>query len=334
MSTAATNLDLSRWRSAPRGVQYRRWVIISAGLRQLYRLRFFKIILGLAWSAGLAIALLSFAYGQFVTEGGWLETLASQWGSRSTAVAKATGAVILMYPDICVGGFYTLVFWLHSYVALWFSLFALTALLPRLITRDRASNALIAYLARPLTSGDYLLGKLGTIVGVLLCVWTGPLLFGWLLGLFFAPNLDFVIYSGRSLLDALLFNGVAIVSLSAIALGVSAVSRTTRNTLLLWLGLWLILGFLTIDPGNRKSAWFKRASFTENLAEARIGILDPSSALLSAAATLPISNKEFSASLERKGHDVKSTDFHGALYSLGGFVLLSSVVFLRRIKPE
>lgn len=332
--TTATSLDLSRWRSAPRGVQYRRWTILSAGLRHLYRLRFFKIILGLAWCAGLAIALAGFAYGQFVTEGGWLETLAAQLGARSTAVAKATGAVILMYPDVCVGGFYTLVFWLHSYLGLWLSLFALTALLPRLITRDRASNALIVYLARPLTSGDYLLGKLGTIVGVLLCVWTGPLLFGWLLGLVFSPNLDFVIYSFRPLLEALLFNGIAIVVLSSIALGVSAVSRTTRNTLLLWLGLWVVLGFLTIDPRNNKSVWFKRASFTENLAEVRIGILDPSTVLLNAARDLPISNKEFAASLEREGNQVKSRDFQGALYSLGGFVLLSSFVFLRRIKPE
>lgn len=332
--TPATTLDLSRWRSAPRGVQYRRWVIISAGLRQLYRLWFFKIVLGLAWFAGLAIAVLSFGYGQLLTEGGWLETIAENFGARSTAMAKATSAVILMYPDICVGGFYTLVFWLHSYVALWFSLFALTALLPRLITRDRASNALIAYLARPLTSGDYLLGKLGTIVGVLLCVWTGPLLFGWLLGLIFAPNLDFVIYSSRSLLDALLFNGIAIVSLSAIALGVSAVSRTTRNTLLLWLGLWLIMGFLTLGPANSKWVWFKRASFTENLAEARIGILDPSTALLTAASDLPISNKDFAASLENRGNKVKPTDLPGALFSLGGFVLISSFIFLRRIKPE
>lgn len=332
MSTST--LDLSRWRSAPRGVQYRRWTIASAGLRQLYRLRFFKIILALAWSAGLAIALFGFAFSQLITDGGWLETVAAQWGTRSTAAAKVISAIILMYPDVCVGGFYTLVFWLHSFLGLWLSLFALTALLPRLITRDRASNALIAYLSRPLTSGDYLLGKLGTIVGVLVCVWTGPLLFGWLLSTALSPNLDFVIHSFPPLLDALLFNGISLVVLAAIALGISAISRTSRNTLLVWLGLWVILGTITLGSRNPMPVWLKRASFTRNLTEVRAGILRPDEALIRAAKDLPITNPDFIANLESKGDLTKPTDFAGALAALGGFVLLSSVVFLRRIKPE
>ena len=34
----AARLDLSRWGDAPRGVGYRRWTIISTGLRQLLRI--------------------------------------------------------------------------------------------------------------------------------------------------------------------------------------------------------------------------------------------------------------------------------------------------------
>lgn len=330
--TPATTLDLSRWRSAPRGVQYRRWVIISAGLRQLYRLRAFKLILFLAWFAGLAIAIAGFGFGQFVTEGGLLEQLATKFGARPQAGAKMIGAVILLYPDVCVGGFYTIVFWFHSYLGLWLSLFALTALLPRLITRDRASNALIAYLSRPLTTGDYLLGKLGTIVGVLLTVWTGPLLFGWLLSMALAPNLDFIVHSFPPLFDALLFNGIAIAVLATVALGVSAVSRTSRNTLLFWLGLWIVAGSIALIP--EVPVWMQRGSFTRNLDEARKGLLNPAEAYLTAARDLPFTNKEFAQSLEQAGNEAKSTDFHGALFSLGGFVLLSSFVFLRRIKPE
>lgn len=326
------SLDLSRWRDQPRGVGYRRWTIASSGLRQLVRLRFFKILLAVAWVAGGLIALLGFAFAQSIADGGWLETLATNIGPRVQAVVSALGAFVLLYPDICIGGFYTLIFWLHSFVGLWLALIGLTALLPRLITRDRATNALTVYLSRPLTSADYLLGKLGTIVGVLVLVWTGPLVFGWLLGLALAPGLDFITYSIEPLLDALLFNAIALVALAAITLGVSAVSRTSRNTLVMWIGLWIVLGFLTVNP--RSPQWLQRASFTHNLTEVRSGILRPDQALITAGEDLPLTNRQFAESLTRAGGRAQASDFHGALAALGGFVALSSFVFLRRLRPE
>ncbi|MES2694507.1 MAG: ABC transporter permease subunit [Verrucomicrobiota bacterium] len=334
----SASLDLSRWRGTPHGINYRRWTIVSYGLRQLFRLRFFKILLALAWVSGFLIALLGLAFAQSVTDGGWLETLARQISPRAEATVSAMGAIVLLYPDICIGGFYSVVFWLHSYVGLWVSLFAMTALLPRLITRDRATNALIVYLSRPITSADYLLGKLGIILGVLLCMWSGPLLFGWLLSVAFAPNTDFIIHSFGPLLDALLFHTIGVVTLAAIALGVSAISRTSRNTLMLWVGLWVILGVVTsvISGRNRSDSpvWIQRASFTHNLNEVRAGILRPDQALITAGEELPITNRDFAANLKRVGARSTSSDFDGALYSLAGFVVLSSFVFLRRMRPE
>ncbi len=326
------SLDLSRWRTAPRGVGYRRWTIIVTGLRQIFRLRFFKIPLAVAWTAGALIALLGFAFAQTIVSGGWLESLASTFGPRGQAVASTIGALVLLYPDVCIGGFFTLVFWLHSFVGLWLSLIALTSVIPRLITRDRASNALIVYLSRPLTSTDYLLGKLGIIIGVLAAMWTGPLLFGWLLSVVFAPDSEFILHSFDPLLSALLFHAIALVTLAAIALGVSALGRTSRSAILLWIGLWVILGFFTVD--RRSPMWLQRASFTNNLTQVRNAILRPDAALLTAGEELPLTNRQFAANLTRAGTNVHAADFDGALISLGAFVALSSAVFLRRIRPE
>lgn len=325
-------LDLSRWRGPPHGVGYRRWTIVATGLRQLFGRRFFKILLAVAWIAGALIALVGFAFAQTVTSGGWLESLAASVGPRMQAVAAVTGALVLLYPDVCIGGFFTLVFWLHSFVGLWLSLVALTTVLPRLITRDRASNALIMYLSRPLTSADYLLGKLGIIVGVLAAMWTGPLLFGWGLSVVFAPNIDFILHTFDPLLRALLFHAIALVTLAAIALGVSAVSRTSRNTIMLWIGLWIVLGFVTVE--RRAPVWLQRASFTSNLTQVRSGILRPDAALIMAGEELPLTNRQFAESLTRAGDRAQATDFDGALAALGGFVVLSSLVFLRRLRPE
>jgi ABC-2 type transport system permease protein len=325
-------LDLSRWTDAPRGVGYRRWTIVSAGLRQLVGLRLFKILLSLAWSGGVAIAVLGFVFSQSVASGGWLETLAVYGGPRLQAVISAFGAVVLLYPDVCIGGWYTLIFWLHSYLGLGLSLVALTILVPRLITRDRATNALTVYLSRPLTSGDYLLGKLGIIVGVLALMWTGPLLFGWLLSVVFAPNRDFIVHSFSPVLHALFFNGIGLVALAAIALGVSAVGKTSVGTTVLWIGLWLILGVAAQPP--KAPDWLKRASFTHNLSEVRRGILRADQALVTAGESLPIIDQQFARNLKSLGNKAQGSDFDGALWTLGGLVALSSFVFLRRLKPE
>lgn len=325
-------LDLSRWREKPRGIGYRRWTIISTGLRQLFRLRLFRILLFLAWFGGVLLAALGFLFSQSVATGGWLETLAVYLGPRAQALSSAVAALILMYPEICIGGWFALIFWLHSFVGLGLSLVAITAMVPRLITRDRASNALTVYLSRPLTSVDYLLGKLGMIVGVIGVMWTGPLLVGWLLSVGFAPNRDFIVHSFEPLLRALLFHGIALGALAAIALGVSAVSRTSRSTTVLWIGLWLIVGAVAKPP--QAPVWLKRSSFVHNLNEVRQGILRLDTALLDVSENLPFIDARLARNLSEAGKKAGTNDFNGALGSLGVFVVLSSFVFLRRMRPE
>jgi hypothetical protein len=326
------SLDLSRWRETPRGVGYRRWTIVSTGLAQLFRLRFFKILFALACLAGLALAGLGFAFSQAIASGGWLETAAGYIGPRAEAVVAMIAGFVTLYPDVCIGGWFTLLFWAHSFVGLWLSLLALTTMVPRLITRDRATNALTVYLSRPLTTADYLFGKLGMIVGVLVAMWTGPLLFGWLLSVVFAPDRDFIVYSFQPLLRALLFNGIALVTLASIALGVSAIGRTARSTIPVWIGLWLIMGVFTLEP--QAPAWFRRASFTQNLNEVRQGVLRVDQALITAGEILPLTNQRFAQNLSSAGRKAQGSDFAGALASLGVFVVLSSFVFARKLRPE
>jgi hypothetical protein len=123
-----TTLDLSRWRTVPHGVAYRRWVIMSAGLRQLFATRLFRVMLSFAWSAGMAIAAVGFLFSQSVATGGWLESLAVYGGPRMEAMVTVLGGFVTMFPDVCIGGMYTLIFWGHSYLGLWLSLVALTVM--------------------------------------------------------------------------------------------------------------------------------------------------------------------------------------------------------------
>jgi hypothetical protein len=327
-----SSLDLSRWREVPRGVAYRRWSIVSTGLRQLLQMRFFKFLLSVAWSAGLMIAVAGFAFSQSLASGGWLESLAVRIGPRAEALFTVLTGLVAMFPDIVVHGVFTVIFWAHSFLGLWLSLLALTVLVPQLITRDRGSNALIVYLSRPLTSADYLIGKLGIIVGVLVLVWTGPLVVGWLLSMLFATDRDFIVYSFSPLLRALAFNGIALVSLAAIALGVSALGRKPQITTVVWTGLWLMFGMVAAPP--KAPDWIKRASFTQNLSEVRQEVFRLDSALNEAAAQLPLLDQRFTGNLAAAGKKAEATDFKGALVALGIFVVASSFVFFRKLRPE
>jgi len=327
-----TQLDLSRWRETPRGVAARRGAIVRGGLTELLGTRFFRFMLAIAWSGGTLVAAFGFVFSQSVASGGWVAQLATHLGARFEAVATALSGLVLLYPDICIRGVFTVLFWLHSYLGLGLSLVALTVIVPRLITRDRATNALIIYLSRPLTSADYLLGKLGIIAGVLVMVWTGPLVLGWLLSVLLAPNSDFIVYSFSPLLRALLFNGISFVVLSSVALGVSAVARSSRTTVIIWVGLWLVLAVFA-DTGS-KPDWARRISFSHDLSEVRLGVFQLDRALADAGSQLPLLDRNLADKLSRDGEKAQADDFGGALWSLGLFCVGSSFVFFRKLRPE
>jgi ABC-2 type transport system permease protein len=327
-----TALDLSRWRTAPKGIWHRRWVIVSLGVRQLMRLRFFRTVLFVGWAAAAAIAATLFIFSQSVATGGWLETVAARMGPRAQALASALGGLILLYPDICIKGLYTLLFWLQSFVGFYLSLIGLTLIIPRLVTRDRASNALTIYLARPLTTTDYLLGKLGIIVALLALVWTGPLVAGWLLSLLLAGGKDFLVYSVDPFLRALAYNGIALAVLAAIGLGVSALFRASRNTISVWIGLWLVAGFIALFDDTPE--WLRRASFTHDLGEVRKGVFRVSDILNEAGSKLPLFDREFAAEMVTTGAATQATDFQGSLVGLSVMIVLSSLIFFRKIRNE
>jgi ABC-2 type transport system permease protein len=327
-----TTLDFTRWAERPLGVAYRRWVITSTGLRQLFRARFFRVLLLLAWMMGVAVAATGFLFTQSIASGGWMESFAANFGPRPQAVVAAFTAFVLLYPEIVVDGFFTAAFWAQSFVGLGLSLVALTILVPRLITRDRASNALTIYLARPLTSFDYLLGKFGMVVGVLLAVWTGPLLFGWLLSVLFAPDRIFVLHSLAPLARALLFNAIGLVVLAAIAFGVSSLSKTSRAATFSWIGLWIVMGVLADIPAM--PSWIRHASFSYDLRMTREAVFELDQALTRAGETLPLMNQRLADNLSEAGKQIRPRELRGVVVGLGALVALSSLVFFRRLRPE
>jgi ABC-2 type transport system permease protein len=67
----------------------------------------------------------------------------------------------------------------------------------------------------------------------------------------------------------------------------------------------------------------------------RLGIFQPGEALAEAGSQLPLPNQAFAANLTKWGAAANAqSDFGGGLAALGVFVALSSVVFIRKLRPE
>jgi ABC-2 type transport system permease protein len=327
------SIDYDRWSGERLGVWSRSWVITTAGLRQLMGYKFFKILLFIGWTGGMAVAAAGFLFAQTMAEGGWLADMAVKAGPRAEAVMQAITALLLVFPDLLVTTAFKGIFWGHSELGLVLNLAAMALLVPQLITRDRASHALTIYLARPITARDYLVGKLGVIVGVLLLLWTGPLVFGWLLAMVLSPNSLFFSYSLDALGVALLFNLIAMVVIAGMALGVSALAKTAARARLAWIGLWIVLSAVAahakVLPG-----WIRHLSFVSDLRIVRDEVFGMQDAMMDAADIVPMINPRLAEQITEVAVRLDTSEITGVAVMLTLMVGAALWMVRGRIKPE
>lgn len=326
-------IDYERWNGTRRGVASRSWVITQAGLRQLLRYKFFKLLMFLGWVGGFAVAAFGFVLSQTLAEGGLLVELVARGGPRAEAVMQAVSAILLIYPDLLITGAFKAIFWLHSNLGMLLSLAAMALLVPQLITRDRSSQALTIYLSHPITARDYLIGKLGIIVGVLLLLWTGPLVGGWLLAMVLAPDSVFITYSLEALGVALTFNAIALVVIGALAFGVSAVAKTAAQARMAWIGLWIVMGAIA-GPGQALPDWIRNLSFVSDLHLIRDEVFAMKDTLMEAADVVPILSTRLAANLVQTADQIEVVDMAGVIVTLSIMVVVAVALVGGRIKPE
>ena len=295
-----------------------------------FSILFFTTLAGSA--QGLIVALAGFVFSQTLAEDGWLASLATKGGPRAEAMMQAVSAMLLLYPDLLVTGAYKVVFWAQAQLGLLLSLVAMTLLVPQLITRDRGSQALTIYLARPLTSQDYLLGKFGIIIGVLLMLWTGPLVVGWLVSMALVPDMVFFNYSWEAMGAALLFNGIAMGVVGSVAFGVSALAKTPAAARMAWIGLWIVMG--VIAQSGALPSWVSQASFSYDLKMLSDEIFALSDTLRDASEILPMLNPNLAREVGQAADHVGTDQIRGVIVGLVLLVGVSLSLLWGRIKPE
>jgi hypothetical protein len=129
-----------------------------------------------------------------------------------------------------------------------------------------------------------------------------------------------------------LFNLIGLVVIASIAFAISSLARTTTRTILLWIGAWILVGMIADFPGM--PGWFKQISFTYGLEQAEIAIFQITEIATRAAAVIPIYGDSVSQAVDVFKGQIRPVPLGRSLGGLAVLVGLSSLVFLRRFRPE
>ncbi len=321
------------WDGAHLGIWARRWVIARNGLAAALQNKAIRNLIALCWLAGLAMAGLLFLVGQLLVADSMVVKWVAQLNPALQSFARMLTSWLQDHPEISVGTTQNLLFYLFCTYSLPLSIFVLGMAMPALITRDLASNAMVIYASKAVTRGDYLLGKFCVAFGLLTMTWLGPVCGAWLVGNLLAPDWRFFWHARVALVHALLFGLSSMVILSALALGVSAVSSREKSTPALWF-MWWILGGVIQPIALQTKPWLRHLSFTFNLKQIGLACFRLGDDLKTAQDNIPI----FGEMLRNIRSDTRFALDHplvgGALAGLAVMLLLAAWVVVERVSPE
>lgn len=119
---------------------------------------------------------------------------------------------------------------------------------PPLISQDIRSRAFLLYFSRPLTRGEYLLGKLATLWAYLSVISTMPALALYVLGVLLSPNLSVVSATWDIPFRIVAASVVLMLPTSVLALCFSSLTQESRYAGFAWFAVW-ILGWFTYGAG-------------------------------------------------------------------------------------
>lgn len=335
------NTSYQHWDGLRRGIGYRRLVIASNGIKGCYQGKWVRRVTILCWSGALVQAALLFLVGQLLVSDSLIVRNLDNLNPQLRSVAQGFMSWLEMHPEVSVRSTENFLFYHFSRFYLPLAMFALALAIPHLITRDIASNALTIYASKALSRLDYLLGKLGTLLGLLTITWLGPVCFAWLLGNLLAPHWHFFWHSRWAFFHALVFVLSSMGVLSLLALGVSAISGREKVPVGLWIGLWLMGRFvansassLQIGRGDADRLWIEHLSVTFNLDQISAATFRLMNDLKLAQENVPL----FGTLVRDIKPNLLSTwqnpDLTGAAFALGLMVIAAVIVVLRRVKPE
>lgn len=321
------------WEGEHLGIWSRRAVIAGQGLKSCLQVKWMRYIITLCWAGALFLAMLLFFLGQLLVSDSLVVEWLSNLNPQLQVIAKMLTGWLEQHPEISVQASYNLLFYYFISFHFNLSLIAIAICIPHLVTHDLSSNAIIVYSSKAIGRFDYLLGKFATVFGLMILTSLGPVCAAWFTGNLLSPNWHFFWHSRVSLVHALFYICSAVSILGIIALGVSAVSSSTKGTTSLWIGLWLV-GNALIPISSETKAWLKHLSFTYNLEQIGLAVFKLENDFQAAQERIPLLGNFIRWIRDQSPSKFDAPDLFGAILGLGVMVGVSIFIIARKVKPE
>ena len=321
------------WDGVHLGLWRRRWVITRNGLIACLQNKWLRHLVVLCWAPALAMTGLLFFIGQLLVADSIVLVWIGNLGPDLQNLARTLTTWLEQHPEVSVRTTQDVLFYYYGIFLMPVSIFALGMALPTFITRDLASNAIIIYSSKAVSRGDYLLGKFAAAFGLMVLTWLGPVCAAWLMGNLLAPDWRFFWHARVPLYHALVYGLSSMLLLSALAVGVSAVSNKEKSTAGLWF-TWWILGGVLAPIATHTQPWLRHISFNFNLDQLATGVFRLGDDLKIAQENLPVFGMMLRNVRAETFAALNHPPLAGSIFALLVMAVAAAMVVGKRVKPE
>jgi len=281
------------WTGQSTGIWQRRWTITRYGLQLCWQSRLLKGLFAIAWVAALGLIGFYFFIGQLLTpDSSLVQLITENLGQRARSVINGLSAWILLYPEVSVDGLYRLVFSLASHLYSLLAFFAVALFVPKLISHDLSSNAILIYNSKALTRFDYLLGKFGIAFTLLTLLCLAPLVTVWFIGNLLSPDWAFFYHGFPALLRMVTVSAAGVITYSLLAMAVSSLAKRTSSATAFWILFWIISAMIA-NLSGKFVPWGRYLSPANCLDQLSRHLYNLGGVLENAKAMLPFFNSLF-----------------------------------------
>jgi len=246
------------------GSKTNRWLrprfIALSGITLVWRRRWLRVMLMLAWLPILVPAIGIFAFEYSENEPGMKRFVANFVGGPLGRPDLALG--VMADADASRHDVWTLfIMGFFRYPQLSAMVLLVGLIAPMLISYDLRSRAYLMYFSRPMRVMDYMLGKASVVWFFLCMIVTVPALTLYCIGIMLSPDLSVVGQTWDIPLRILAASMVLLIPTTIVAMCYSAHTNESRYATFSWFATWIlgfvayqILTFRGVSPGRRRRA--------------------------------------------------------------------------------
>lgn len=236
------DLGYRKWEGIRAAKSLRPWVVARGGISLVFKRKWLRLMLMLAWLPVVVPAFALFAFEYSSTEPGMQRFIVQM--ARGPLQQPELANQILADPDSARHDVWSaLILAFFRYPQL-FAMVALIGLIaPLLVSYDLRTKAYLMYFSRPLSPTEYILGKSAVIWCLLGLTVTVPALLLYVLGVLLSPDLSVVSQTWDIPLRILAASIVLLVPTTTLAVCYSSLTSESRYATFAWFSTW-VMGFV------------------------------------------------------------------------------------------